>query len=71
MHATGDSGKVGISAFDTTATTQNMDGKFYCDIVQYQLKPFMAQTPKKNKFSFQQALALWHILNVVKERMAN
>ena len=52
---TGDDGKVGISAFDTTATkmyTQNMDGKFYCELVQYQLKLSMAQTPKKINLLF-------------------
>ena len=56
---TGDGGKVGIwkrtSEFGTTATkiyTETMDGKFYCDVLQHQLKPSIAQMPKKDQILF-------------------
>ena len=61
---TGDGGKVGIwagiSGFGTRTTkiyTENMDSKFYCDVVQHQLKSLIVQMTKKIKFFFQQDLA--------------
>ena len=62
---TGDGGRVGISAFGTATTkicTENKDNEFYCDIVQHQLKPSMAQMTKKIKFFFSRRVSsLTHI----------
>ena len=68
---TGSGGKVGISAFGTTATkiyTENMNGKLYCDVLQHQLK---SQMTKKKSNLFQQDLARWRASNIAKEKIAN
>ena len=73
---TGDGGKVGmwgaISGFSTTNAriyTKNMNGQLYCDVVQNEVKQFLAKTPATAKMIFQQDLAPWHTSNMVKEKI--
>ena len=63
---TGDGGEDsicgGISGFGTMATkiyTEKMGGRLYCDVLQRQVKPFMAQMPKIINSFFHQDLSPW------------
>ena len=73
---TGDGGKVGIwgaiSDFGTTNAriyTENMNGHLYCDVLQNEVKQFLAKTPATTKMLFQQDLAPWDTSNMVKEKI--
>ncbi|CAF3183212.1 unnamed protein product [Rotaria socialis] len=72
----GDGGKVGIwggiSDVCTTNTriyTENMNGQLYCDVLQKEVKQFLAKTPTTAKMVFQQDLAPWYTSNIVKEKI--
>ena len=68
----GDGGKVGISDFSTTNAriyTENINGQLYFDVLQNEVKQFLAKTPATAKMIFQQDLAPWHTSNMVKEKI--
>ena len=73
---TGDDGKVGIweDIFGFRATnakiyTENMNGGLYCNVLQGEVKQFLAKTPAQGKMVFQQHLAPWYASNIVKEKI--
>ena len=73
---TGDGEKVGIwdaiSGFGTTNAriyTENINGQLYCDVLQNEVKQFLAKTPATARIIFLQDLAPWHISNIVKEKI--
>ena len=62
-----------ISGFGTTTAkvyTEDMNGQLYCDVLETELKRFMAKFPKKTKMVYQQDLAPWHTSNKVKDKIA-
>ena len=46
-----------------------MNGEFYCDVLQNEVKQFLAKTPAQGKMVFQQDLSPWHTSNIVKEKI--
>ena len=73
---TGDGGKVGIwaaiSGFGTLNAriyTENINDQLYCDVLQNEVKQFLAKTPATAKMIFQQDLAPWHTSNMAKEKI--
>ena len=46
-----------------------MDGELYCDVLQNEVKKFLAKIPAQGKMLFQQDLAPWHTSNIVKEKI--
>ena len=70
---TGDGGKAGISADETTAARifqGTMNGTLYCDVLQQELTQSMGKLPNKSAYTFQQDLAPWHTSKLVQEKMA-
>ena len=68
----GDGGKVGISGFGTTNAkiyTENINVQLYCNVLQNEVKQFLAKTPATAKMIFQQGLAPWYTSNMVKEKI--
>ena len=62
-----DGGKAGIwgiisgfGATDAKIYTENMNGELYCDVLQNEVRQFLAKTPAQGKMVFQQDLTQWH-----------
>ena len=75
---TGDGGKVGIWGGQVFLalkrpmrrfTRKYELGKLYCDVLQNEVKQFLAKTPAQGKMVFQQDLSPWHTSNIVKEKV--
>ena len=49
--------------------TENMNGQLHCDILQNEVKQFLAKTPATAKMIFRQDLAPWYTSNMVKEKI--
>ena len=50
---------------------ENMNGELYCDVLQNEVKQYLAKTSAQGKMVFQQDLAPWHTSNIVKEKIVN
>ena len=47
-----------------------MNGELYYDVLQNEMKQFLAKLPTQGKMMFEQDLTPWHTLNIVKEKIA-
>ena len=47
-----------------------MNGELYCDVLQDEVKQFLAKIWAQGKMMLQQDLAPWHTSNIVKEKIA-
>ena len=47
-----------------------MNVGLYCDVLQNEVKQFLANIPAQGKMVFEQDLASWHTSNIVKEKIA-
>ena len=62
----------GISGFGTTTAkicTENINGQLYCDVLETELKRFVAKFPKKTKLIYQEDLTQCHTSNIVKDKI--
>ena len=62
----------GISNFETTTAkiyTENINGQLYCDILETELKHSVAKFLKKTKIVYQEDLAPYQTLNIVKDKI--
>ena len=73
---TGDDGKVGIcggiSGFEATNAKiyiENMNGELYYNVLQSEVKQFLAKTPAQGRMIFQQDLTPWYTSNIIKEKI--
>ena len=73
---TGDGGKVGIwggisdfGATNAKVCTANMNRRLCCDVLQNEIKRFLAKIPTQGKIVFQPNLAPWYTSNIVKEKI--
>ena len=73
---TGDGGKAGIwggissfGAINAKIYTENMSMELYCDVLQNEVKQFLAKTQVQGKMVSEQNLAPWHTSNIVKEKL--
>ena len=73
---TGDGGKIGIWAgilgFGTTNAktyTENMNEELYCDVLQNDVKQFLAKIVAQRKMVFEQDLVPRHMSIIVKEKI--
>ena len=47
-----------------------MNGEYYCDVLQNEVKRSLAKIPAQGKMVFEQYLTPWHTSNIVKEKIA-
>ena len=59
----------GFGATNTKIYTENMNGELYRDVLQNEMKQFLAKHPVQGKMVFQQDLVPWHTSNILKKQI--